>query len=271
MQAVDANGARIPIVGLGTWTLRGRDCVGLVERSIAEGYRHIDTAQMYGNECEVGEGVRNSGAREQVFVTTKIQPENLAPRDVERSVKESLAALKVGPIDLLLVHWPNPRVPLADTLGAMAKFKTSGDVKNIGVSNFTVSLIEEAVKVSGEPIACNQIECHPYLDQTKVVAACRKHGVAVTAYSPIARGRADDDALLANIGKSHRKTAAQVCLRWLIQRGIIVIPRTSKSERLKENLDIFDFTLTDDQMKQIAGLGRRGGRIVDWSWSPKWD
>ncbi|MBV9557178.1 MAG: aldo/keto reductase [Pseudolabrys sp.] len=271
MRTVDAHGAHIPLVGLGTWTLRGRDCAKLVERAIADGYRHLDTAQMYGNEREVGEGVRNSGARDKVFVTTKIQPDNLSPRDVERSVKESLTALNIGVIDLLLIHWPNPRVPLADTLAAMVKFKKAGEVRNIGVSNFTVALVEEAVKVSAEPIVCNQIECHPYLDQTKVIAACRKHDIAVTAYSPIARGRADGDALLERIGKAHGKSAAQVCLRWLVQQDIIVIPRTSRADRLKENIDIFDFELSAVEMKQIAGLGSRSGRIVDWSWSPKWD
>ena len=270
MEVVQANGARIPIVGLGTWTLRGRDCVRLVEQAVADGYRHVDTAQMYGNEREVGEGVRASGLRDQVFVTTKIQPDNLSPRDVERSVKESLKALNIGTIDLLLIHWPNPSVPLADTLGAMAKFKKSGDIRHIGVSNFTVALIEEATKVSPEPIATNQIECHPFLDQDKVRIACRRHGISITAYSPVARGRADGDALLAKIGKVHGKSAAQASLRWLIQQGIIVIPRTSKAERLKENIDIFDFKLSDAEMKQIAGLAR-GGRIVDWAWSPKWD
>ncbi|MGI8527502.1 MAG: aldo/keto reductase [Pseudolabrys sp.] len=270
MQAVKANGASIPVVGLGTWTLRGRDCVTLVKDAIAAGYRHLDTAQMYGNEREVGEGVRLSGKRNEIFVTTKIQPDNLAPREVERSVKDSLAALKLDAIDLLLIHWPNPGVPLADTLGAMAKLKKAGAAKYIGVSNFNVALIEQAVKATSEPIVTNQIECHPYLDQSKVIAACRKHKISVTAYSPIARGRADGDALLAKIGKAHGKSAAQVCLRWLVQQDIIVIPRTSRPERLTENIDIFGFELSAAEMKQIAALAR-GGRIVDWSWSPKWD
>jgi diketogulonate reductase-like aldo/keto reductase len=271
MRSVEARGARIPIVGLGTWTLRGRDCVKLVERAVGDGYRHIDTAQMYGNEREVGEGVRATGKRGEVFVTTKITPDNLAARDVERSVKDSLSAFKLDAVDLLLIHWPNPRVPLADTLGAMAKLKRAGAAKHIGVSNFTVALIEEAVKISSEPVVCNQIECHPYLDQSKIIAACRKHGIAVTAYSPIARGRTDGDALLEKIGQAHGKSATQVCLRWLVQQGIIIIPRTSKADRLKENIDIFDFELAATEMKQIAGLAQRGGRMVDWSWSPKWD
>jgi len=271
MQVVEANGFRIPIVGLGTWALRGRDCARLVEQAIRIGYRHIDTAQMYDNEREVGEGVRASGQRNEVMVTTKVQPTLLAPRDLERSVKESLAHLRVDAIDLLLIHWPNPRVPLSETLGAMAKMKRDGYAKQIGVSNFTVALLDEANKVSSEPLVCNQIECHPFLDQDKVIAACRKCGMAVVAYSPIARGGAKGDKLLERIGKAHGKTAAQVCLRWLTQQGIVVIPRTSKVERLEENLANLDFDLSDAEMKEIAGLARSSGRIVDWSWSPKWD
>jgi len=270
-QAVEAKGFRIPIVGLGTWTLRGRDCARLVEQAIRVGYRHIDTAQMYDNERAVGEGMRASGKRDEVMVTTKIQPTLLAPRDLERSVKESLAQLRLDAIDLLLIHWPNPRVPLSETLGAMAKMKREGYAKAIGVSNFTVALLDEANKVSSEPLVCNQVECHPYLDQDKVIAVSRKHGMAVVAYSPIARAQAKGDELLARIGKAHEKTAAQVCLRWLTQQGIVVIPRTSKIERLAENLAILDFDLSDAEMKEIAGLARRGGRIVDWTWSPKWD
>jgi len=268
---IEAKGFRIPLVGLGTWTLRGRDCARLVEQAIRTGYRHIDSAQMYDNEREVGEGVRASGMRAEVMVTTKVQPTLLAPHDLERSVKESLALLRLDVIDLLLIHWPNPRVPLAETLGAMAKMKREGYTRAIGVSNFTVALLEEANRVSSEPLVCNQVEYHPYLDQDKVIAACRRFGMATVAYSPIARARARGDELLARIGKAHGKSAAQVCLRWLIQQGVVAIPRTSKVERLEENISIFDFALTDAEMKAIAGLARRGGRIVDWAYSPKWD
>ena len=163
MQVVKAKGFDIPIVGLGTWMLRGRECARLVEQAIRLGYRHIDTAQMYENEREVGEGVRASGKRREVMVTTKIQPSLLAPRDVERSVRESLQRLHIDEIDLLLIHWPNPRVPLSETLGAMAKLKQAGLVRALGVSNFTVALLEEANKVSPEPLVCNQIEIHPFL------------------------------------------------------------------------------------------------------------
>jgi diketogulonate reductase-like aldo/keto reductase len=269
--AIEAKGFRIPIVGLGTWALRGSECARLTEQAIRIGYRHIDTAQMYDNEREVGDGVRASGLRSEVMVTTKVQPTLLAPHDLERSVKDSLARLRLDAIDLLLIHWPNPRVPLAETLGAMAKMKREGYTRQIGVSNFTVALVNEANKVSPEPVVCNQVECHPFLNQDKVIRACRIKGMAVVAYSPIARGGAQGDKVLERIGKSHGKTAAQVCLRWLVQQGIVVIPRTSRMERLKENFALFDFELSDAEMREIAGLARRGGRIVDWTWSPRWD
>jgi diketogulonate reductase-like aldo/keto reductase len=271
MQTIEAKGIAIPTVGLGTWMLRGRECARLVEQAIRAGYRHIDTAQMYDNEREVGDGVRASGKRGEVVVTTKIQPTQLAPYDVERSVKESLAKLRLDHIDLLLIHWPNPRVPLSETLGAMAKLKRAGYARALGVSNFTVALLAEAARVSPEPLVCNQIECHPFLDQRKVIAATRQHGMAVIAYSPIARGNAKGDELLERIGKAHKKSAAQVSLRWLVQQGIAVIPRTSKVERLEENIALFDFALSDAEMAEIATLARRSGRIVDWTWSPKWD
>ena len=271
MHTVEAHGFKLPLVGLGTWTLRGRECARLVEQAIRAGYRAIDTAQMYENEREVGEGVRNSGKRAEVVVTTKVQPTLLAPHDLERSVKESLAKLRLDVIDLLLIHWPNPRVPLVETFGAMARMKEAGLVRALGVSNFTVALLDEATAVSPEPLICNQIECHPYLDQSKVIAACHRLGMAVVAYSPIARGSAKGDALLARIGEAHGKSAAQVCLRYLVQQDIAVVPRTSKVERLAENLALFDFELSAAEMAEIAGLAKRAGRIVDWTWSPKWD
>jgi diketogulonate reductase-like aldo/keto reductase len=271
MTVVEAKGFKLPMIGLGTWALRGRDCARLTEQAIRIGYRHIDTAQMYDNEREVGEGVRASGQRDRVIVTTKVQPALLAPADLERSVKESLAKLKLDAIDLLLIHWPNPSVPLGETLGAMAKMKQAGYTRQIGVSNFTVALLAEANKITTEPLVCDQVECHPFLDQDKVIAACRKHGMAVVAYSPIARGQAKGDKLLERIGRAHGKSASQVSLRWLTQQGIVVIPRTSKAERLEENFNILDFNLSDAEMKEIAGLARRGGRIVDWTWSPNWD
>jgi diketogulonate reductase-like aldo/keto reductase len=269
-QTVSAGGARIPIVGFGTWTLRGKDCARLVEQAIAAGYRHIDTAQLYENEAEVGEGVRASGLRDQVFVTTKVRPENLHAGDLERTAKESVAKLGVGPVDLLLIHWPNAEIPLAETIGALNKATRDGLTKHIGVSNFNVALIEEATRLSDAPLVCDQVEYHPFLDQSKVIAACRKHDLAVVAYSPIARGGAEGDKVLGRIAKAHGKSSAQISLRWLVQQGVVVIPRTRKAERIKENIALFDFELTAAEMKEIAGLAR-GGRIVNWAYAPKWD
>ena len=270
MNVVEAKGFKIPIVGLGTWALR--DVKRIVEQAIRIGYRHLDTAQMYGNEAEVGQGLRASGVpRAEIVVTTKLQPTNLAPPDVERSAKESLAKLRLDHIDLLLIHWPNPRVPLAETLGAMAKLKREGHVRAIGVSNFTVALLEEAAKVSPEPVVCNQIECHPFLNQDKVLAACKKHGLAAVAYSPVARGAAHGNETLARIGKAHGKSDAQVSLRYLVQQGIVVIPRTNRLERLEENFALFDWELSKEEMQEIYKLAHPKGRIVDWTWSPNWD
>jgi 2,5-diketo-D-gluconate reductase B len=272
--SVTANGATIPLLGLGTWDLRGRTCARIVEQALRLGYRHIDTAEMYDNERDVGEGLRASGVkRGDVFVATKIWPDHFAPRELERAARESLSRLRLQEVDLLLLHWPNPRIPLADTLGALGKVKREGLTRHIGVSNFTVALIEQAVALTTEPLVCDQIEYHPFLDQSKVIAACRKHDMAVVAYSPIARGEAGDDPVLARIAAAHDKTAAQVSLRFLAQQSIVVIPRTSKAERLSENAAIFDFKLSPQEMTEIAALARRDGRIVDWSYSGRanWD
>jgi diketogulonate reductase-like aldo/keto reductase len=272
MHYVEANGARIPALGLGTWELRGDVCVETVEQALRLGYRHIDTAEMYGNEEEVGEGLRASGVpRDDVFITTKVWPDHLAPAALERATKASLARLRLPSVDLLLIHWPNPRIPLPGTMAALGRMQEAGFARNIGISNFTVPLIEEAMRLSTAPLAANQIEWHPFLDQSKVVAACRRYGLSVTAYSPIARGRAAGNATLARIGVRHGKTAGQVSLRFLVQEGAVVIPRTERRERLIENMTIFDFALEAEDMEEIRRLGRKGGRVVDWSGAPEWD
>jgi diketogulonate reductase-like aldo/keto reductase len=271
---VEAHGARIPLIGLGTWELGGSTCARAVEQALRLGYRHIDTAELYDNEREVGEGLRAAGIkRDDVFITTKIWPSHFAPRDLERSAQESLARLRLSQVDLLLLHWPNPQIPLRDTLGALCKVKRAGLARHIGVSNFTVALVQEAVKLTDEPLVCNQIEVHPFIDQSKVIAACRKHGMAIVAYSPIARGGVIGHKALARIGKTQGKTAAQVSLRFLVQQAIAVIPRTSRLERLAENFAIFDFALSEAEMAEIARLARRDGRIVDYAYSgsPQWD
>jgi diketogulonate reductase-like aldo/keto reductase len=272
--SVKAGGASIPLLGLGTWDLRGRTCARIVEEALGLGYRHVDTAEMYDNERDVGDGLRASGVkRSDVFITTKIWPDHFAPRELERAARASLSRLGLREVDLLLLHWPNPRIPLADTLGALAEVKREGLTRHIGVSNFTVALIEQAVALTTEPLVCNQIEYHPFLDQSKVIAACHRHDMAVVAYSPIARGKAAGDRLLARIASAHHKTAAQVSLRFLVQQNIVVIPRTGKTDRLSENAAIFDFKLSPQEMTEIAALARRDGRIIDWSYSGQanWD
>jgi 2,5-diketo-D-gluconate reductase B len=272
MLFLEANGAKIPAIGLGTWELRGRTCARLVEQAVRLGYRHIDTAQVYENEREVGEGLRASGVRrDEVFVTTKVWTNHFAPNDLERSVKESLARLRLAEVDLLLLHWPNPQVPLAETLGALARVRQLGMARYIGVSNFTVALIEEAVAACPEPLVCDQVEYHPYLDQAKVREACARHGMAVVAYSPVAKGRIKGDRTLTRIGQNHGKTAAQVCLRWLVQQNVSAIPRTSRIERLSENIDIFDFELSAEEMGRIFRMGSAKGRLTDFGFAPKWD
>src|SRR5262245_48166103 len=273
-QIVEAHGAPIPLIGLGTWELRGGACARVVEQALRLGYRHIDTAELYDNEREVGEGLRGAGiGRDEVFITTKVWPSHFAPRDLERSAQQSLARLRLSEVDLLLLHWPNPQIPLRDTLGALCKVKRAGLARHIGVSNFTVALIEEAVNLATEPLVCNQIEVHPFIDQSKVIAACRRHHMAIVAYSPVARGSASGHKVLARIGKAHGKSAVQVSLRFLAQRGIAVIPRTTRLERLSENLAIFDFELARAEMAEIARLAHRDGRIVDYAYSgsPQWD
>jgi diketogulonate reductase-like aldo/keto reductase len=272
--SIEANGARIPLVGLGTWELRGRACARIVEQALRLGYRHVDTAQMYENEREVGEGLRASGVkRSEVFVTTKIWPSYFSPPELERSAKECLVRLRVTEVDLLLLHWPNPQIPLSETIGALCKLKRAGFARHIGVSNFNSRLIAEANRLATEPLVCNQIEMHPFLDQSTVIAACRKYGMAPVAYSPIAKGNVRGEPVLNAVARAHQKSAAQVCLRYLVQQNVAVIPRTSKVERLSENIAIFDFELSPTEMADIAKLASPSGRILNFAYSgtPEWD
>jgi 2,5-diketo-D-gluconate reductase B len=272
MQTITANGATIPAIGLGVMTLKDETCINAVDTALRIGYRHIDTAQMYGNEREVGEGLRASGVpREQIFVTTKVWHDRQKAGDLERSVDESLARLNLSFVDLLLIHWPNKDVPLEETFGALAKTKRAGKTRHVGVANFTVALIEQAVKVSSEPLVTNQIEVHPFIDRSKVIEASRRHGLSITAYCPIARGAAPGDAVLERIGKTHGKSPAQVSLRYLVQQNIIPIPRTANPKHLQENLDVFDFTLSDAEMKELRALASANTRIVSPPHAPQWD
>ncbi len=272
MQAIETKGARIPILGFGTMTLKEDLCVDMVEAALQLGYRHLDTAQMYGNEREVGAGLRRSGIkREEVFVTTKVWFNRLAPGDLERSVDESLQKLDLPWVDLLMIHWPNAQIPLAQSIAALCKVKKAGLAKHLGVANFNVAMLDEANKAASEPLVALQIEAHPYLDQSKIIAAARRHGMAVVGYCPLARGKVPGDATLQRIGRAHGKSAAQVALRYLEQQNIIPIPRTSKRERLAENLGSLDFALSDAEMQEIDALKRPDARIVSPPQAPKWD
>jgi 2,5-diketo-D-gluconate reductase B len=256
--------ARIPLVGVGTWPLRGHVCVEIVEQALRLGYRHIDTAESYQNEYEVGEGLRASGVRrDDIFITTKIQPSHFSPLELERAAKNSLTRLRLSEVDLLLLHWPNPQIPLSETLGALCTVKRAGLTRHIGVSNFTVPDIQDVVRHTSEPLVCNQIEMNSFLDRPKLRAACRANGMTIVAYSPVARGEANKDAALVRIGQAHGKSAAQVSLRWLVQQGIPAIPRTRRIERLSENYSIFDFELSKVEMSEISSIARRRLRLAN--------
>jgi len=254
----------IPLVGLGTWPLRGHACVKIVERALRLGYRHVDTAESYQNEREVGEGLHASGVRrDDIFVTTKIQPSHFSPPELERAAKDSLTRLRLAEVDLLLLHWPNPGIPLSETLGALCAAKRAGLTRHIGVSNFAIADIQEAVRHASEPLVCNQIEMNSFFDRRKLRAACRANGMTIVAYSPIARGEASKDAALVRIGQAHGKSASQVSLRWLVQQGIPAIPRTSRIERLSENYSIFDFQLSEAEMSEISSIAGRRSRLAN--------
>jgi diketogulonate reductase-like aldo/keto reductase len=271
---IDAAGVAMPAIGLGTWDLRGAECTKVVGEAIGLGYRHIDTAAMYGNEREVGEGVRGSGvSRGELFVTTKVWPDNLAPKDLLKSAEASLGRLGLDHVDLFLIHWPSRTVPLAQSIDALCEVKRRGWARAIGVANFTVAMIDEAAARAVEPLACNQVEYHPYLSQARVLEACRRHGMALTAYCPVARGAVSNDPVLREIAAAHGRTPSQVALRWLIQQpGVAAIPKTARRERLIENLAAAEFSLTDAEMARIAGLARPDGRLIDEEGiAPVWD
>ncbi len=274
MHSVFANGAQIPAIGIGTWTLKGDHCADMVAHALSLGYRHVDTAAMYGNETEVGQGIRRAGLdRDALFLTTKIWHTDLAAGDLERSVEQSLKRLGTDHVDLALVHWPNPNVPMEETMRALNAVREAGLTRHIGVSNFTTALIAQALAWSDAPLVVNQIERHPYLDQTKVHAACRAAGMAVTSYCPLFRGGPlFEEPAIRNAAEAHGKSPAQVVLRWHVQQdSIVAIPRTTKAERLAENLDVFGFALTQAEMAAITALGSRHERICDFDFSPQWD
>ena len=261
---LSAHGAAIPALGFGTSPMTGGLTPDTVVTALKAGYRHIDTAWKYGTERAVGEAMRASGVpRGDIFLTTKVSHEYLRADAFAKSVDESLAALRVDYVDLLMVHWPNPDIPLAETMPALAKAKHQGKARHIGVANFNIALLDEAIKLCPEPLVALQAEYHPYLDQTRLLNAARQRGLVFVAYCPLGRGRLFNDPVLTEIAKARRRSIAQIALRWLMQQGVAAIPRSSNPQRIVDNFKVFDFTLSDDEMARIAALRRPDGRIAN--------
>jgi diketogulonate reductase-like aldo/keto reductase len=253
MEMLQVQGQAVPALGYGTWPLKGKACYQGVAHALALGYRHIDTAQGYDNEAEVGRAMRDSGLpREEIFLVTKVRPQNFTFDKTLASSRESLSKLNTPYIDLLLLHWPNDRVPLSETMKAMRRLQDEGVTHHIGVSNFSPGLVKEAAQYA--TIFCNQVEYHPYHPQDDLIRQAREMGYLFTAYSPVARGKVMGDPVLQKIGARHGKSPAQVSLRWIIQQGLSTIPQSSSEKNRAANIDIFDFALTEEEMAEVDGL-----------------
>jgi 2,5-diketo-D-gluconate reductase B len=272
MKNVTIQNTPVPALGLGTFQLPDAVAQDITAAALAEGYRHIDTAQIYQNEAGVGTAIKNSGiAREEIFLTTKVFRENLYKKDFLPSVEESLRKLKTDYVNLLLIHWPNRNVPVAEYMEQLMEAQQKGYTKFIGVSNHTTALLDQ-VLATGADIITNQVEYHPLIDQTRLHNFLREKGISLTAYSPIAQGKVLGNPTLKAIGEKYGKSEVQVSLRWLVQQdNVMAIPRTSKAERLKDNLNIFDFELTSEEVKEIDQLNKDNLRVVNPSFAPDWD
>lgn len=254
----------IPLIGFGTWQLEPEDARRMVRSALEIGYRHIDTAWIYKNEKAVGEGIRDSGvARDEIFLTTKIWVAHFADGDLQRQAEESAESLGTTP-DLLLLHWPKRTPPMDETVRALNDARAKGFTRHIGLSNFPSDAFREAQGHSDAPLVTNQVEHHPYLDNRRLIATAAELGSTLTAWSPLAQGKVAEDPTLIEIGRAHGKTPGQVTLRWIVQQGIVGIPRTSKESRARENFDIFDFQLSGEEMQRVSALARPDGRIGDW-------
>ena len=271
MDVIGTHGMRMPKLGLGTWAMNGRECTAAVSHALSIGYRHIDTAQMYRNEAEVGAAIAQSGIRrDELFVVTKCSSGNLAPDALRRAFDASLKALACGYIDLYLIHWPTATMDLPATLAAMLKLREQGLIRHVGVSNFTVPLMRQAVEEIGAPVACNQVEYHVLLGQSRVLDYARAKGIALAAYCPLARGGLGRVKELAAIARKHNATPEQVALKWLLDQDIVAaIPKASRPENQQANLDALKLTLDDVDRAAIAKLPK-DERVVDAGF-PKWD
>lgn len=247
-----ASGHEIPILGLGTWQLRGGQCERVVKEAIALGYNHIDTAWMYQNQREIGKALRDVRIdRDGFFLTTKIWGTHLRHTEVLSQFEECLNDLQMDYVDLLLIHHPNDSVPFAETFGAFYELYEAGHVKSIGISNFSIAQVEASCEVSELPICTNQVEYHVRRNRSELRDYCHARNIVMTAHRPLAVGDLAGDATLSEIGKNHGKTAAQVALRWLIQQDIITIPKSGSVPHLRENLDVFAWRLTAAEMQML--------------------
>jgi diketogulonate reductase-like aldo/keto reductase len=257
MKADDKLFGIMPVIGLGTWEMTGSGCVRSVASALSLGYRHLDTAQLYGNEKEVGKGIGQSGvSREEIFVTTKVATFNLTPAGIKRTVPESLEKLGTDYVDLLLIHWPTRSMILEECLETMFGLKENGLVRNVGVSNFDPGLFTKAIGIG--PVLTNQVKFTPYDKEFANLAVAKERDKIITAYSPLARGGIVNDRILGKIGSKYGKSASQVTLRWLIQLGnVSVIPKASGERHQQENIDVFDFELSTEEMESIKKI-RKG-------------
>ncbi len=273
MKIVNAHGAAIPALGFGVFRMTDAEVESVVPAALEAGFRHFDTAQIYQNEAALGRALQKAGAkRDELFLTTKVWVDNYSPEKFAASVDESLDKLKVDQVDLLLLHWPADKVSIADQIDMLNAVQAAGKTRFIGVSNQNVAQMKESVQKSRAPIVTNQIEVHPYLDQSTIAQAAKAAGVAITAYYGMADGAVPRDAVLQAIGAKYGKSAAQVGLRWLIEQGFVALSKTAKPERVAENFNVFDFELNADDMAVIAKLSRPDGRIVSpEGLAPVWD
>jgi 2,5-diketo-D-gluconate reductase B len=242
----------MPAIGLGTWKLSGSECTQSIRDALELGYRHIDTADMYQNHAAIAKGIKGF-PREQLYIVSKIVEESLDPVNVASTCERLLKELETHYLDLLLIHWPSTSIPAQQTLNEMLKLKNRGLIRDIGVSNFMLPDLQE-IENQHFPILANQIELHPYLQENELVKYCQKHKIIVVAYRPIQRAEVNQEILLQKLGNKYGKTPVQITLRWLFQRNIVSIPKATSKEHLKENLEIFDFSLSNDEMKAIRAL-----------------
>lgn len=273
MKYIKVQESKIPVLGYGTWQLKDKECEAGVSNALEVGYRHIDTAQIYENEAQVGTAISGSGIdRKDIFLTTKIWMSNVGEKDLPRSLDESLKKLKTDYVDLLLIHWPVTEVSFAEQMKALRVVQEKGLTKLIGVSNFTVEQLKQVREEIGAPVVNNQVEYHPFLSQQRVLDYLRSHDMFLTAYSPVARGKVMENKDIQKLGEKYGKNAAQITLRWLIQQDCVAaIPKAARAEHAKSNFEIFDFELTSEEMQLLHNLSSPQGRMVNPDWAPQWD